>query len=146
MEYALIYDKNNELYHICKSKIQKYDYIIFNNDKVEVDKTHLGFGLKNEKIYPHFIDAILNKLYLCKNDIGNINLNSLKKSYLIFKHKEDNNIHKNKLYYMDTIDYNRNKRFHIHAERRVIMIFLALFEKDICPNFFLEFINELKNK
>lgn len=80
MEYALIYDKNNNKYHIYKSS-NKIDickikeYIIHNNNKICLDILTIRSELNKENIYPHFIDIKLNKYPLCKGDIITNDLN-----------------------------------------------------------------------
>lgn len=154
MEYALIYYKNNNQYHIYKSSnkidiCQIKEYIIHNNNKICLDILTIRSELNKENIYPHFIDIKLNKYPLCKGDIITNDLNELEKHKITFTpEKYYSTIYNpNQYYYLIGKFRDKGKEYpSVYAERRVIMIFLALFEKDICPKCFLEFINELKNK
>lgn len=155
MEYALIHDKKNNQYHIYKSSnkidiCQIKEYIIHNDKKIYLNETIISGELKKENIYPHFIDVKLNKYPLCKEDVIVNDLYRLEKQKLTFMPEKYNpNIYNpNQYYYLiDKVRDIKGKEYpSIYAERKIIMIFLALFENDICSKCFLEFINELKNK
>lgn len=155
MEYALIYDKNNNQYHIYKSSnkidiCEIKEYIIHNN-KIYFNETAIRGELKKENIYPHFIDVKLNKYPLCKEDIRMNDLNELEKHKITFTPEEYNiNIYNpNEYYYLISKFRDKGKEYpSVYAKRKVIMIFSSLFqsENEMCQKCFLEFINELKNK
>ena len=136
MEYALIYDKKNNQYHIYKSSRKNVNI----NDKKHIHNNYLCNNI---------IDIKINKYPLCKEDIIMNDLCGLEKHELTFTpEKYYSKIYNPNQYYLISKfrDIKGKEYPSIYAERKIIMIFLDLFEEYICPKCFLEFINELKNK
>ena len=153
MQYALLYNKKDSKYHIYKStkkdiNIEKLEYIYYRNENIYLHTNCLGKNIKKGK--PIYIDIKINKYPLCKEDVIVNDLDRLEKQKLTFMPEKYNpNIYDpNQYYYLiNKVRDIKGKEYpSIYAERKIIMIFLALFENDICSKCFLEFINELKNK
>ena len=153
MQYALLYNKKDSKYHIYKStikdiNIEKLEYISYKNEQIYLHTNCFGKNFIKGK--PIYIDIKINKYPLCNEDIKMNDLDRLEKQKLTFMSEKYNlNIYNpNQYYYLinKVIDINGKEYPSIYAERKIIMIFLALFENDICSKCFLEFINELKDK